>query len=124
MIEQAAAKEAGKAAGFRCVVAGTLQDAVRLLDSLGTEVEVIVTDLHFPQKDGGDPNKPSGLAVVAEAVKRKIPVSVCTDADHHDAKYVEVVVATLSSFHIKPIGVIWRGKDWTAAFAAVGKEPA
>jgi CheY-like chemotaxis protein len=115
--ERERAKQAIMGRGYKAAVATNLQDAHRIMDQLQGKIVGIVTDLHFPERaDRPDATKPCGLAVVAEATRRNIPVAVCSDIDHHHADYAKVVVETLAMCHpAKFIPFVMDSKDWDRA---------
>jgi CheY-like chemotaxis protein len=119
--EQARAKEALSALGYRVAVAGTYSDAVRLLEQLRNVLVGVVTDLHIPESSTGseaaqDASAPRALGVVASAALTGVPAVVCSDVDHHFADYLKVVVQALERAH--PLGTIpfiMDRKDWERA---------
>ena len=119
--EQRRAKDALTRHGFRAAVAGTLQDALRIWKGLGNKLDGIITDLHFPERSEGaadrlDSSKPCGIAIVAEATRRGIPVVVCSNINHHFAEYLKIVIDVLSLQHpLKRIPFIMDAKDWDRA---------
>jgi hypothetical protein len=119
--EQQKAKEAAMRHGFRPAITATLEDAMRIWQSLEGKLVGIVTDLHFPEKTSENPewsdaNKPCGLAIVAEATRRGISVVVCSDINHHFAEYVTKVLTVLQEFHPdKHIPMTMNSKNWDRA---------
>lgn len=122
--EQEKAKLAVRSAGFTCAVTPTLAGAERMFKTLEGKISGVVTDLHFPESDyvhpKNTPDLPCGLAVIAEAIERKIPVAVCSNIDHHFAEYPRKVIAALgrmSAYGLVPFGM--DSKNWDAAVAAL-----
>jgi len=120
--EQAIAKQTAVENGFAVVLAANLTDAVRLWNNLGEKICGVVTDLHFPEKEGGkDVANPTGLAIVMDAVVKGIPVSVCSNIDHHYAEYLKVIIAGLEKLSGKRIPFTMDRKDWGVAIAELKK---
>lgn len=124
--EQEKAKLAVRNAGFVCAVTPTLAGAERMFKTLEGKISGVVTDLHFPESDYDHPKNtataPCGLAVVAEAIERTIPVAVCSDIDHHFAEYLRKVITALgrrSAYGPVPFGM--DSKNWETAVAALVK---
>lgn len=122
--EQEKAKAAAHKAGFVTAVTPTLAGAERMFKALEGKIQGVITDLHFPESDydhpKNTPDLPCGLAVVAEAIEREIPVAVCSNINHHFAKYPQKVIAALgrmSKFGSVPFGM--DSKNWDAAVAAL-----
>jgi CheY-like chemotaxis protein len=79
--------------GFGVVLAENLEDAKRMLEKVS--VDVVVTDMHFPQRrNSKDSFVPCGIAVVATAVEKKIPVIVFS-SNGHEADYLKDAVKAL-----------------------------
>lgn len=125
--EQLKAKEACIAAGFRPAITATLDDAMRIWKSLEGKLAGIITDLHFPERtseyaESSDPSKPCGLAIVAEATVKGIPVVVCSNIDHHHVGYPEKVIRVLAGFHrLQSIPFMMDSKNWNHAVAELKK---
>lgn len=125
--EQAKAKEAVINAGFRPAVTATLKDALRIWQSLEGKLAGIITDLHYPEMtsdnpDWSDATKPCGLAIVAEATAKGMPVVVCSNINHHFVDYPKKVIEVLGKFH--PAGAIpfvMDNKDWRQAVLELKK---
>lgn len=115
------AKRELTALGFKVAVARTLKDAKRLIENLKSVLKGIITDVHFPESNfmhEKTADKPNGLAVVAFAVLRGIPVAVCSDVDHHFCAYVRDVIDVLAMHpryapHRIPFAM--DHKDWRQA---------
>jgi len=112
--EQAKAKEVVLKSGNKPVIGGTLRDVNRFWDKLGDRITGILTDIHFPEWEGQD-NNPSGLAVVIRAVQEGIPVSICSDINHHFTLYLEMVVDGLREITGQEIPFTMDKKDWQIA---------
>ena len=125
--EQARAKEAAMAAGFRPAITATLNDAFRIWRSLEGNLVGIITDLHFPEmtsenSEYSDASKPCGLAIVAEATAKGIPVVVCSNINHHFVDYPKKVIDVLATFHpAGSIPFVMDAKDWAKALAELEK---
>lgn len=113
------AKKKLSALGYKVAVARTLSDARRLMNAMN--FDGVITDLHFPEssepyniKETAD--KPNGLAVVADAINRNIPVGVCSDIDHHFCTYVKEVLGLLATHQCythRYIPFTEDHKDWS-----------
>lgn len=122
--EQEKAKVAVCAAGFTCAVTPTLAGAMRMLQALEGKIVGVITDLHFPESDYVHPKNTAelacGLAVVAKAIERKIPVAVCSNINHHFAEYPRVVIEVLSRMSkYGPVPFGMNSKNWDAAVVAL-----
>lgn len=125
--EQQRAKEAVLSEGFRPAVTSTLTDAMRIWKSLEGKLVGIITDLHFPERTSdnpkwADPEKPCGLAIIARATQKALPVVVCSNIDHHFAEYVKEVIDVLETYH--PTGripFVMDRKDWKQAIQELKK---
>lgn len=122
--EQEKAKATLRDAGFAFAVTPTLAGAERMFKTLEGKISGVITDLHFPESDHQHPKNtadlPCGLAVVAEAIERKIPVVVCSNIDHHFAGYPRKVITALgrmSAYGPVPFGM--DSKNWATAVAAL-----
>ena len=116
--EQIRAKEAVVAANFRPVMAGNLADANRLWDKLSGKIAGVVTDLHFPEKEGFEKQTvghPCGLAVVTRALLEQIPVSICSDIDHHLCGYLKEAVENLEKLTSQKVPFTMDSKNWSLA---------
>ena len=126
--EQEKAKAAAKAAGFKAVVAGNLEDALRVWKNLGEKVKGVATDLHFPERNAEtfgphhgkdeltDASRPCGLAIAVEAVKKGLPVAICSNINHHYCDYLRTVIVFLEEKHpLKKIPFVMDDKDWREA---------
>ncbi|MEI8130366.1 MAG: hypothetical protein WCG55_02580 [bacterium] len=104
------------------VIAHNLADGVRLLQELKDQLVGVVTDMHYPSMNlnDRDADKPNGLSMVAQCVELNIPVSVCTDVDHHYCAYVEApikVLATHQKYQYGRIPFSLDHKDWKKSVA-------
>jgi hypothetical protein len=116
--EQARAKEVMVANGFRPAVTKNLADANRLWDKLSGKIAGVITDLHFPESEGLEKQTvghPCGLAVVTRALLEQIPVSICSDIDHHFCKYLEEAVKNLEKLTGQEVSFTMDSKDWSLA---------
>jgi len=105
--------------GFKVMIATNLTEALEYSRMLEGKLSGIVTDLHFPQmgfdhpKDSAD--KPSGFAVIIQALLANVPVVVCSNIDHHFADYAQVVIKGLEKMSGQPIPFIMDEKNWQRA---------
>jgi hypothetical protein len=119
--EQIKAKEVVLKSGNRPVISGTLEDVTRLWDKLGERISGILTDIHFPEWEGSKDNNPSGLAVVIRAVQEGLPVSICSDINHHFTLYLRMVVDGLKELTGQEIPFTMDKKDWQVAMDGLKK---
>jgi len=113
--EQQKAKEAASDLGCSPVVAGNLEDAIRMFNQLRNNIHCVVTDLHFAASDRFKEEKPNGLAVVAMCVEAGIRVGVCSDINHHFSGYLKIPVRVFESHRSYPFSSIpfsEDSKDW------------
>ena len=105
--------------GFKVMIATNLTEALEYSRMLEGKLSGIVTDLHFPQMGFGHPkdsaDKPSGFAVIIQAILANVPVVVCSNIDHHFADYAQVVIKGLEKMGGQPIPFIMDRKDWQRA---------
>jgi CheY-like chemotaxis protein len=118
--EQVTANQAVRNSGLIPVVAATLADAQRIMKQLGKKIVGIITDLHFPEDNmtKNNPNPPAGLAIIAIAVKQNLPITVCSDINHHFAEYIRLVTPALAAHPNYTYGEIFLTfdrKDWVKA---------
>lgn len=105
-------------AGFKAVIAGNLEDALRLWEKLGEKISGVITDLHFPEKEAfmkQTSQSPNGLVIITEALLKKTPVSVCSNIDHHFAAYLKNVVGNLEKLTGRKIPFTMDRKNWQLA---------
>jgi len=123
--EQVKARELIMTKGYKVAIAGNLKDAKRLWEKLQNVISGILTDLHFPE--GSSLNKdtsknPCGLVPVTWALLNDIPVSICSDIDHHYAQYLADLVANLQQLTGKPIPFTMDSKDWSQALESLEEQ--
>ena len=119
--EQTKAKAVVLKSGNKPVIGGDLRDINRLWDKLGERITGILTDIHFPEWEGREDNNPSGLAVVIRAVQEGIPVSICSDINHHFTLYLEMVVDGLREITGQKIPFTMDEKNWQVAMDELQK---
>ena len=107
-----------KQAVTKTAVADNLEDAFRLWEIV--PVAGVLTDLHFPEKSGRGQG-PCGLARIIRAALKKIPVSICSDIDHHHADYLRSVVKDLEQIGNSRIPFTMDCKDWERAWKNLKK---
>lgn len=113
--EQQKAKEAVISLGYSPVVAGNLEDVMRIFSQLKNNIYCVITDLHFSASDRFKEEKPNGLAVVAICVESGIRVGVCSDINHHFSEYLKVPVRVFETHQSYPFASIpfsQDNKDW------------
>lgn len=118
--QQELAKKELVANNFRPAVAGNLWDASSIWERLRDKISCVLTDIEMPEReDCKNILKPCGLAVVAWAVEAGIPVVVCSDVDHHFARFASDVIEVLKTHQnyagIGEVPFIMDRKDWTKA---------
>ena len=116
--EQSKARDLLLAKGYKVAIAWNLKDAKRLWKKLQNVISGILTDLHFPE--GANLNKdtsknPCGFVPVAWALLHNIPVSICSNIDHHFAQFLQDLVFNLEDLSGKPIPFTMDSKDWEKA---------
>lgn len=101
---------------------GRALDKIKLVEEIaghdrdGSMRVGVITDLMFPRDGNGTKEEPNGLTVIAECIKLKLPVVVCSDTDHHDINWLKPIFPILEQAH--PAGRIPRifdKKDWRRA---------
>lgn len=83
---------------------------------LDKELELfILTDLMFPLNTGQQ-EQANGISVILDAVVAGIPVTVCSDTDHHQVKFLPKLYRELERAHPGArINLVLDKKDWTKA---------
>lgn len=124
--EQEKAKQSILKRGMHPVIAGNLDDALRIMENLDGKIDGIVTDLHFPEHPNKENFKFSeqlcGLTVIIRAVKKNIPVSVCSDINSHSSEYVKVVIDFIEEKSpFKKIPFTMNSKSWEEALSELLK---
>ncbi len=109
--EQQKAKDAVIGLGCSPVVAGNLEDAIRMLNQLKSKIHCVVTDLHFPASERLKEEKPNGLAVVAVCVESGIRVGVCSDINHHFSEYLKIPIQVFESHQLYQFSAIPFSED-------------
>lgn len=105
------------AKGFMPLACATNEDAV---DTIRKYVDKglfgILTDLHFPVREGGSPEGASGLHIVYKALVSGIPVVICSDIDHHKADWANDLVKAIEKATGKKVaGFVQDSKNWERA---------
>jgi len=114
------AKTAVIAKGFKVVVASNLEKAFQLIETI--PVSGVITDLHFPERDGHQKaDNPCGLAVVTRAIIKKLPVTICSNIDHHFALYLKTVMEDMRVITGQAIHFTMDSKDWEKAIIELEK---
>jgi len=118
--EMEAAKMALSANGFKSASATNLSDANRIWNKLGRMIRAVLTDLHFPERDEEHSTEltgknPNGLALITRALAAGIPISVCSDINHHFAAYLKETIANLEQISGRKIPFTMDQKNWEDA---------
>lgn len=105
------------AKGFMPLACATNEDAVDTIRKYMDKGLVgILTDLHFPVREGGSPEGASGLHIVYKAFVANIPVVICSDIDHHRADWAnDLVKAVEKATNRNVAGFIQDSKNWERA---------
>jgi len=117
--EQSLAKQAVIESGNTPMLAGNLEDGIRLLTQLSAVLFGVVTDLHYQSRlmSSADADKPNGLAIVALCVEKNIRVGICSDINHHFSEYLKVpirVLATHQGYSYGKIPFSEDSKNWNS----------
>ena len=112
------------AKGFMPLACSTNEDAVDTIKKYQDKGLVgILTDLHFPVKEGGSPEGASGLHIVYKALMADISVVICSDIDHHKADWANDLVDAVEKATGKKIaGFVQDSKNWERAFGLLLNE--
>lgn len=105
------------AKGFMPLACATNEDAVETIRKYADKGLVgILTDLHFPVREGGVPEGASGLHIVYKALVANIPVVICSDIDRHKADWAsDLVKAVEEATGRKVAGFVQDSKNWERA---------
>lgn len=105
------------AKGFMPLACATNEDAVDTIRKYTDKGLVgILTDLHFPVREGGVPEGVSGLHIVYKALVANIPVVICSDIDHHKADWANDLVGAIEKAIGKEVaGFVQDSKNWERA---------
>ena len=105
------------AKGFMPLACSTNEDAVDTIKKYQDKGLVgILTDLHFPVKEGGSPEGASGLHIVYKALEAGIPVVICSNIDHHYATWATDLVGAIEKATGKKVaGFVQDSKNWERA---------
>ena len=105
------------AKGFMPLACATNEDAVDTIKKYqGKGLVGILTDLHFPVREGGSPEGASGLHIVYKALEAGIPVVICSNIDHHYATWAtDLVGANEKATGKKVAGFVQDSKNWERA---------
>ena len=105
------------AKGFMPLACATNEDAVDTIKKYqGKGLVGILTDLHFPVKEGGSPEGASGLHIVYKALEAGIPVVICSNIDHHYATWATDLVGAIEKATGKKVaGFVQDSKNWERA---------
>jgi hypothetical protein len=75
----------------------------------------LLTDLMFPLERGGT-EQANGVSVILDAVEAGIPVTVCSDTDHHEVKFLPKLCRHLEAKNPgAKINLVLDKKDWRKA---------
>lgn len=105
------------AKGFMPLACATNEDAVDTIRKYADKGLIgILTDLHFPVREGGSPEGASGLHIVYKALVANIPVVICSDIDHHYATWATDLVRVIEKATGKTVaGFVQDSKNWERA---------
>jgi len=105
------------AKGFMPLACATNEDAVDTIKKYqGKGLVGILTDLHFPVREGGSPEGASGLHIVYKALEAGIPVVICSNIDHHYATWATDLVGAIEKATGKKVaGFVQDSKNWERA---------
>jgi len=103
--------------GFMPLACSTNEDAVDTIKKYQDKGLVgILTDLHFPVREGGSPEGASGLHIVYKALEAGIPVVICSNIDHHYATWATDLVGAIEKATGKKVaGFVQDSKNWERA---------
>jgi len=112
------------AKGFMPLACSTNEDAVDTIKKYqGKGLVGILTDLHFPVREGGSPEGASGLYIVYKALMGDISVVICSDIDHHKADWAnELIGAVEKATGKKVAGFVQDSKNWERALSLLLNE--
>lgn len=105
------------AKGFMPLACSTNENAIDTIKKYqGKGLIGVLTDLHFPVREGGSPEGASGLHIVYKALEAGIPVVICSDIDHHKADWAnDLVKAVEKATGKKVAGFVQDSKNWERA---------
>lgn len=107
--------------GYRYLVAQNLEEAQFAIQT-GT-FSGVLTDLHFPEKEGADKMPPCGFAVLVLCVEKSLPVVVISDINHHFAAYAKIVVEGIAKSHpAGKIPFVMDSKSWSQGLQLLEEE--
>lgn len=111
--EQSKAKIAVLDSGNTPIIAGNLEDGMRLFGQLKDKLFGVITDLHYQsmKHSDADAEKPNGLAMVALCVDAGIRVGVCSDVNHHFSQYLKIPVRVFAGHSNYPFSNIPFSED-------------
>ena len=112
------------AKGFMPLACSTNEDAVDTIKKYqGKGLVGILTDLHFPVREGGSPEGASGLHIVYKALEAGIPVVICSNINHHCASWATDLVGAIEKAIGKKIaGFVQDSKNWEKALGLLFNE--
>ena len=82
------AKAALAEVGVKPALARTYTEAKTIWAALGANLAGVITDLHFPEREGRDSKLPCGIAIAVQAREENVPVVICTNVNHHNCEYL------------------------------------
>jgi hypothetical protein len=86
-----------------------------LVKMMSPEGVFILTDLMFPLHQGGK-EQANGISVILDAVEAGIPVTVCSDTDHHEVGFLPKLCRHLEAKNPgAKINLVLDKKDWKRA---------
>ena len=109
---------------FMPLACATNEDAVDTIKKYQDKGLVgILTELHFPVREGGSPEGASGLHIVYKALEAGISVVICSNIDHHYASWATDLVGAIEKATGKKVaGFVQDSKNWERALGLLLNE--
>ena len=98
--------------GYQFLVAQNLEEAQFAIRT--GKFDGVLTDLHFPEKEGVDNAPPCGFAVLVLCTEKSLPAAMISDINHHFATYAKIVVEGIAKLHPSgKIPFVMDSKNWS-----------
>lgn len=112
------------AKGFMPLACATNEDAIETIRKYTDKGLIgILTDLHFPVREGGAPEGASGIHVIFKALSVDIRIVICSDIDHHYATWANDLVGVIEKATGKKVaGFVQDSKNWERALGILLNE--